>query len=126
MWSDLVDNPEFIRQLYAVEPGLENVKIHEVNLHRDGPRLSVRFEIQDFPTNIPKKWSGINFKIVQITLEFWGVAGLKISGFGTSNASRISISRGGQKDILIAVAGNETEFTLSCNMVRIAKIEPFL
>lgn len=126
MWTNLIHNPEFIRQLYTAEPNLLNTKIHEVTLHRDGPKLSIRFEITELPNNVPKKWATSAFNVVQITLEFWGITDVKIVGYGTSNVSDIFLHQQHDKKISVTVAGVETKISFFCNFIRLPKIEPFL
>ncbi|MCU6243896.1 immunity 50 family protein [Enterobacter asburiae] len=47
------------------EPSLYNVDIHDIVFHRDGPCISIRFNLRDYPSSPPKKWRLQKYNTIQ-------------------------------------------------------------
>ena len=77
-WIDSVGNAEFLRKLFPRAPSPCNVRVLEVNLHQDGPRVLVRLDLNEFPLQPPAKWMPSNQ--AQIGLIGFGFRELKIQG----------------------------------------------
>ena len=93
-WIDQVEKPdEFIRNLFPVAPSLERLRVLEVTLHEDGPSVSLRCNLNDFPKQPPAKWIKAEANRVQITLSCFGVRRLKIDGWGTNNLVSIRMEK---------------------------------
>src|ERR1700730_13283023 len=61
-WADLLDDPAKVRSIYGDDvPSLDSVHLHEITLHRDGARLTLRFDLSKYPTDPPKKWQAQGF-----------------------------------------------------------------
>ena len=57
-WIELLTEAQFLSSLYTDSaPSLEVVVLHEVRLLRDGPAVTLRFDLHDFPASPPSKWS---------------------------------------------------------------------
>ena len=73
-WISLLDDAQFLLSLYPDSvPSLEGAVLHEVKMLREGPVVSLRFDLPDFPANPPAKWSTQRFNVVQITVTGIGV-----------------------------------------------------
>jgi hypothetical protein len=85
--------------LYAIFdtelPTLEGVDVHEIVLNRDGPRVSLRFDLSQYPKLPPKKWQISGFNKVQLTLMAVGVHALSISGWKTQCKLNLEVSAEG-------------------------------
>jgi len=71
-------------------PSLAPVVLHEICLHRDGPRVLLRFDLPDFPAEPPKKWLAQQANVVQVTLTLVGIRSISLSGW--SNESVVDLS----------------------------------
>lgn len=61
-------------------PTTRGVVVHEVVVSRDGPTVSVRFDLAEFPDKAPPKWVKALANTVQVTLAVDGVDELTLSG----------------------------------------------
>jgi hypothetical protein len=56
-WTDLLVDPRTIRAIFGpTGPSLEGIELHAIELHRDGPTVTLRFDVAEFPADPPKKW----------------------------------------------------------------------
>lgn len=95
-WLEHVDESIFLRQLYPeVDPDLSCVRLHELQLHQDGPRVILRFDLTEFPSAPPPKWRAAQSNIVQVRLMGIGVAAIRIAGWAANNLGSMRIERGG-------------------------------
>jgi hypothetical protein len=80
-WTDFLLNPEKIHWIFPnAERLLDDVELHEVTLHRDGPRATLRFNAATYPERPPKKWQIQGFNCVQIQLTLLGLCDTAILG----------------------------------------------
>ena len=109
MWISACDNPRALERLYGSTEGLESVDLHEVVLHRDGPRLVLRFDLPRFPDRpVPPRWSPAA-NVLQAEVSFWGVADLRLAGW----------TPGGRGVLAATTAGNENQVTFTSEGVEL-------
>jgi hypothetical protein len=85
MWISACDNLQALERLYTSLEGLESVNLHEVVLHRGGPRLILRFDLPRFPDRErPPRWSP-EANTLQVELSFWGTADVRLTGWTPEN-----------------------------------------
>lgn len=90
-WLPLVDDTTFLRSLYGDEgPPLTGVEMHELVMHRDGPSVTLRFDLASFATSPPAKWQGAN--VVQVELALFVVTRVSVNGLGTSNVGDLELA----------------------------------
>jgi hypothetical protein len=95
-WLDLLSDASAIRAIFGDQiPTLEDIDVHEVVLHRDGPRVLLRFDLQQFPTNPPRKWELAGFNRVQLKLLAVGVRELSIVGLQSECKLSLSLFEDG-------------------------------
>lgn len=81
-WFELLVNSQSIKSIYGDEtPSLKNVDVHSLLLHRDGPKLSMKFNLNEYPSSPPKKWNAQEFNTVQIVLSFLDLKSVEMSGW---------------------------------------------
>jgi hypothetical protein len=90
-WIDLVGSAEFLRKLFPTAPSLHGVRVLEVDLHQDGPRALVRFDLNEFPEQPPAKWRQSHANKVQVRIMGIGVRELEVRGWSTNNIVDIEI-----------------------------------
>lgn len=103
-WIDFVLDVAPIKAIFGSElPTLERVDLHEITLHRDGPRVLLRFDLKNFPSHPPKKWSSEGFNRVQIRLVALGIKTLQIDGWQSNITVDLSIIR---DDLLVHISAD--------------------
>jgi hypothetical protein len=81
MWISACHNPRALERFYTSTDGLELIDLHEVVLQRDGPRLTLRFDVSRFPDReVPPRWSPAANSL-QVEVSFWGVTDLRLAGW---------------------------------------------
>ncbi|MEU3425893.1 Imm50 family immunity protein [Streptomyces gardneri] len=92
-WTSLLSNPLAIERVYdGNPPELVSVPLHAIDLNREGPTLSLRFDMPTFPESPPKKWTAQGFNAVQVTLTLGGVRNVSFSGFTTSPVVEMTLT----------------------------------
>jgi len=89
-WPQSLENPQAISSLFPGLDDLSLVELHEVIVHRDGPLLRLRFDVQIVPKPLPERWP-VETNTTQITLAAWGVEALRFTGWGTSVFGLLSV-----------------------------------
>ncbi|RKN22114.1 hypothetical protein D7147_05175 [Micromonospora musae] len=96
-WVDLLSESHGIRAIYGEDlPALTSVDLHELVLHRDGPRATLRFDLSQFPKSPPKKWADQGFNVVQVQLTLEDVLHLTIAGWTTRAVLDINVEPTGK------------------------------
>lgn len=85
-WTDLLIDKKQINSIYGDElPSLERTDLHEVIFHRDGPKITLRFNLDKYPNNPPKKWVMQEFNTAQVQLTLLDVKDVTLSGWVGTN-----------------------------------------
>jgi Immunity protein 50 len=93
-WLDSVSDPRPVRAIYGDHvPSLERTSLHEVSLHRDGPRAVIRFDLADFPDHPPKKWLERGYDVVQVQIMLVGIWRFSLEGWTTEPVVNIEIAK---------------------------------
>lgn len=93
-WTDLLVDAASIKAIYgAALPTLDEIDLHEIILHRDGPNVTLRFDLKCFPKNPPKKWLNAGFNCVQLQLLASDIEDLQIQGWQTDIITNIKINK---------------------------------
>ncbi|MGW6395867.1 Imm50 family immunity protein [Streptomyces sp. NPDC055103] len=101
-WTSLLSNPLAIERIYdGNPPELVSVPLHAVDLNREGPTLSLRFDMPTFPENPPKKWAAQGFNTVQVTLTLGGVRNVSLSGFTADPVVDVAMSAGNGVELMV-------------------------
>lgn len=89
-WIEFLDNNGFLGQLYPDgAPSLETVRLHELQLLQDGPTVSLRFDLSEYPSTPPEKWCAARANTLQVRLLGIGVQKLEILGWTSNNLGRL-------------------------------------
>lgn len=89
-------------------PPLAGAHLHELTLDRDGPSLTLRFDLAEYPSPPPAKWRTQGFNKVQLALTFGGLREVEVRGFTSSLLVDISLTR----DAGLTVAVQSPDITL--------------
>lgn len=116
-WTNFLLNAEKIAAIFPGEvPSLVDVDLHEVVLHRDGPRITLRFDLANYPKVAPKKWEMQKFNRVQLQLTLIGIVDISIKGWATEC----------KIDLLLQKVGNRVKLLGSNELVEIEVVADFV
>lgn len=123
-WHKLALNPQSLDSLYENVPELENVELFSFNLHREGSRIQICFDLPSFPDYPPARWEK-SFNTAQIQLSFYGVTNFKAQEWQENMKIMIEIKR--DEKVLVVVSNPQIDlrFSFSCDLLRIESITPY-
>lgn len=104
-WFDFVDGVEFVRKIFPTAPVLRGLRVFEVDFHRDGPQVMIRFDLNEFPANPPRKWIDSGVNRVQIRLLCIGIVGVEMRGWTANNIADMEISPSVSGGVSLVVQG---------------------
>ncbi|ASW01025.1 Imm50 family immunity protein [Paraburkholderia aromaticivorans] len=80
-WTDFLVDKRKVTFIYGEDfPSLDKVNVHDVTFHRDGPTVTFRIDLRDYPLSPPKNWVENKFNTVQIQLSCSGVRYSSLQG----------------------------------------------
>ncbi|MFZ3570465.1 Imm50 family immunity protein [Streptomyces sp. BH097] len=124
-WTDHVDLSTGLVKIYAGEvPPLRGVHLHAVDLHRDGPTLSLRFDLDGYPAGPPSKWVAQGFNRVQVVLAVTGIDSCSIDGFDTDPVVDIDLERG-DGGLVVAVNSDDVRVRAVGQSAYLAKMSAY-
>ncbi len=84
-WTKCLGNARTIEAIYALPPSLSQVRVHELRCHQDGPRITIRLDLNEYPSNPPEKWLLNGYNRVQMSLSLINVSSIQIAGWSSDN-----------------------------------------
>ena len=128
-WIDRAPGRASLLAIYGAPPAVDDVYLHEVRLHQDGPHLTLRFDLKTLPTAPPPSWEGRGYNVVQVTYELWGVEAVEVRGFATQNHVALTVARREDDKLDFAVASLDPDGTSIRGVALTAivqKVSPYL
>lgn len=123
-WLDAVDDPRALRAIYGDDvPPLTAVPVHEICLHRDGPRLVLRLDLPRYPLAPPAKWTAQGFDTVQIQLMLIDVLELSIDGWSSDPVADITLERDG--DAVTVTCAGTTRCRARAHTATVTKVSAY-
>ena len=93
-WIELLDDNAFLVSLYGTAvPSLGAIRVHEVDLHQDGPSVTIRFDLDRYPATPPMKWQQAGYDTVQLQISGITITALRLDGWSANNVGRLDITR---------------------------------
>ncbi len=106
-WLDVLDDPWGVRAVYGDQtPALGWVELHEVTMHRDGPRMVLRFDLPQYPARPPVKWRDRGCNTVQIQLMLSWVQEVSLQGWSHHSHVDLALEREGHTITATTYAGS--------------------
>ena len=103
-WYELAENPRAITELYSEVPSLQSVRLVEVHLLRDGPRMTINVDLPRFPDKVPTRWKLQGYTSIQVQLDFWNVQSLDIAQWSTEDQVDVQIEATVERRIEVKVS----------------------
>lgn len=124
-WLKALTESKQIEAIFGEEvPSLEAVDLHELIVHRDGPRVILRFDLSTYPSHPPKKWSLQGYNRVQLQLMLVGISHFIVDGWGTNCVVDFDLVREGNVVKLIGSSG-PTKIEIVANAALIESISAY-
>jgi hypothetical protein len=125
-WLDIISNPDGIIAIFGDEkPILEGIDLHEIVLHRDGPRITFRFDLPKFPSKPQKKWQLQGYNCIQLQLMLIGVFEVMIKGWSTHCKIDLVVKKEEGK-IYLGGKNSITEFYMIADELVLININAYL
>ncbi|MGW4162809.1 Imm50 family immunity protein [Streptomyces sp. NPDC004788] len=91
-WISLLADAGGLDHIYKGHPPtLTSVRLHAVEISREGPSLSLRFDLSAYPENPPAKWAAQGYNTVQVTFVMGGLRDVLLDGFATDPVVDITL-----------------------------------
>ena len=129
IWPDLVDGATAaLRPFFGDRPPeLAAIDLHEVVFHRDGPGVTLRFDLSAPPGPPPPTWRGGEYNVVQISVELFGLERVSLEGWARDNVGDLRIARReGEAGLDFEFACAGARLRGACAWARIVKVSPYL
>ena len=123
-WTQYLGNPLPIKSVYSTVPSLENVRLQEIRLHQDGPRVSLRIDLNSFPENPPRKWIIAKFNRVQLTLILIDISELYLRGWSLNNIGDLNLVAS-DAGIAVVFDGESVKFECVARFVEVEKLSGY-
>lgn len=102
------------------------IVLHELTLHRDGPRAQLRFDLVEFPENPPVKWIAAGCNTVQVTVEAVGeLDALEICGCTMSGEVVAGLDELGDGRLELTLLSSDMRARIVSRHVRVAGISAY-
>ncbi len=88
-WTVAVSNPQSLAQLPS-DIGARPIDLHEVILHRDGPSVRLRFDVDTVPHPLPARRDA-DANRTQVRLACFDVKTFALTGFATTLTGQLSV-----------------------------------
>lgn len=110
-WIDfLIDSKKISSIFNEEEPSLYGIDLHDVVFHRDGPKITLRFNIINYPSKPPKKWLIQQYNIVQLQLTAIDIKEVNLSGWNRTNyILDLNVSKA---DGFVIISARDDDFNL--------------
>ncbi|MGW7350324.1 Imm50 family immunity protein [Streptomyces sp. NPDC054784] len=95
-WTILLEGATAIHAIYGDHtPRLDAVSLHEVSLAREGPQLTLRMDLAEYPSSPPSKWAAQGFDTVQIQIDLFGLQSVCLENLSAMIIGDLAITREG-------------------------------
>lgn len=92
-WLDAITDARSVQAIFKDKvPTLDRLILHEVRLHRDGPKLTLEFDLPEYPSTPPAKWVAQNSNTVRIQLMLEGIESISIRNISTESIIDLNLS----------------------------------
>jgi hypothetical protein len=124
-WINTLDDNRFLKTLFPNgAPLLDAIRLHEVQLHQDGPSVTLRLDLNEYPEEPPAKWLSTASNTVQIRLAGIGVEKFVIRGWASNNVGRLVI-KGEARGVTIEFDAGECHMMANFDHLRIDSVTAY-
>lgn len=125
IWTELLHNPQAVRSAFSIVPSLTRCEIMEVCFHRNGPRMTIVFDIQDFPVHPPERWLRDDANTVQLKLQLFHISKVTVAQWACHNVADITLARDDSGLIQFAARGETVQIVVVGRLLRLESISAY-
>jgi hypothetical protein len=85
-----IENSQAITSLLGENYPISEIDLHEATIHRNGPKLQLRFDLSAVPKIMPSRWLK-DANTMQVVLTAWDIDALLIEGFSTQLSGTVQV-----------------------------------
>ncbi|MGY1497914.1 Imm50 family immunity protein [Streptomyces sp. QTS52] len=126
-WSQLLASAEYLGELYdGAPPPASACDLFYVHIDEREGSVTLGFDTRVFPGNPPLEWREKDFNAFEFHLFFRGVTGLRVTGWGASEAQVIDLTvrDGGHFDVALGSEASGIAFRAAA--VRLGRTRAYL
>jgi hypothetical protein len=125
-WVELLTESKKISSIFGSDlPLLEDIELHEINFHRDGPIVTLRMDLNDYPPNPPKNWLLNKYNTVQIHLEFLDIQSCTLENW-TKTSYRLKLDLKMESDLVsLSAASDDFKIKLKSKFLYVSDITAY-
>ncbi|MFE7458225.1 Imm50 family immunity protein [Streptomyces sp. NPDC057554] len=114
-WTDLANNTSGLKSLYSSVPSLNLVRLRSIHLNWQGPTVTARIDLPEYPDNAPPEWIDRSHDTLQIHLQFVAVENLSAHGWIPSSPVSIEFMSQEERRLQACITGDGLELSLACS-----------
>ena len=124
--EELIYNKEPLIAVYGKMPSLRDIDLFEIIFARDGPTVSLRFDLLEYPAKPPAKWAAQGYNQVQLTLVCFGLFEVHQQGWGYSNTAKLTATTLENGSKQVSVKGSTISLHVTCDFISVEKVTAYL
>ncbi|HDF2341711.1 TPA: immunity 50 family protein [Morganella morganii] len=114
-WTDLPGS-ELMKRVYSNPPIINEIDLFDISIKRDGPTVTISFDIvNSLPDIPPKKWVK-DFNRCRIGVYCFGVVDLNILGVKTDMIAKININII-DGDNILTIKNDDIDIKITCSHI---------
>ncbi|NEC87637.1 Imm50 family immunity protein [Streptomyces sp. SID12501] len=126
-WSRLLASPEYLGKLYdGAPPPTGACDLFYVHIDEREDSVTLGFDTRVFPVNLLPEWRGKNFNAFEFHLFFTGVTGVRVTGWGASEAKVIDLTVRDRGHLDVALGSEASGLAFRAASVRLAGTRAYL
>lgn len=124
-WLEVITESRQIEEIFGKDlPSLTSIDLHELIIHRDGPRAVLRFDLSSYPSPAPKKWERQGYNRVQLRLMLVGLSNIRVDGWSTNCVVDLNLVRDGDM-VKLATSSGPTEIEIVASAAVIESVTAY-
>jgi len=94
-WITFSKNTQGLFEIFSKEefPDVSSISLHEIIFNRDGPAVTLNFDLGSFPKTPPKKWAESGYNTVKLKLAAIGVTRVLLDGLFTNMSGKLAAEK---------------------------------
>ena len=126
-WSQLLASTEYLGELYdGAPPPTDECDLFYVHIDEREDSVTLGFDTRAFPMNPPPEWRGQDFNAFEFHLFFTGVTGLRVTGWGASEAKAINLTLRDGGHVEVALGSEASGITFRAAAARLTRTRAYL
>lgn len=100
--------------------------MHGLAVNRDGPALTRRFDLQEFPQSVPAAWKDQGYNRLQLALSMTGLQSLVLSGWATQVNGALHIAPNKDGGVRVQFESSSVSFGAEAPHAVLVRVSPYM